>query len=78
MLASVLSRTDMFTFAIDFENAAKAAANTMTGSVEDLPGCGGMVLVRDGTPEADERQKLPGTLMIPFEAGGKRYWICSQ
>lgn len=68
----------MFTFANDFESAAKAAAKTMTGSVAELKGCGGMVLVRDGTPEADERQKQPGALMIPFEAGGVRYWICSR
>ena len=66
------------TFATDFESAAKAAANTMTGDVAELKGCGGMVLVRDGTPESDERQKLPGTLMIPFEAGGVKYWICSR
>ena len=68
----------MFTFATDFESAAKAAANTMTGDVAELKDCGGMVLVRDGTPEAEERQKQPGVLMIPFEAKGVRYWICPR
>jgi hypothetical protein len=71
-------RDAVFTFANDFENAAKAAANTMTGNVAELKDCGGMVLVRDGTPESDERQRQPGLLMIPFEAGGVRYWICSR
>ncbi len=68
----------MFTFATDFESATKSAAKAMTGDVAELKDCGGMVLVRDGTPEADERQKQPGLLMIPFEAGGVRYWICSR
>lgn len=68
----------MFTFATDFESAAKAAAKAMTGNVAELKGCGGMVLVRDGTPEADERKKQPRGLMIPFEAGGAMYWICPR
>lgn len=68
----------MFTFATDFERAAKSAAMAMTGNVAELEGCGGMVLVREGTPEAEERQKQPGLLMIPFEARGVRYWICSR
>ncbi len=68
----------MFTFASDFEQSAKAAAKTMTGNVAALPDCHGMVLVRDGTPESDERQRQPGALMIPFETDGVRYWICSR
>ena len=68
----------MFTFATDFESAAKSAANTMPGNVAELKGYGGMVLVRDGTPGSDERQKQSGLLMIPFEAGGKHFWACSR
>jgi len=68
----------MFTFATDFESAAKTAAKSMTGNVAELKDCGGMVLVREGTPESDERQKQPGLLMIPFEAEGVTYWICSR
>lgn len=64
----------MFTFANNFEAAAKA----ITGDVAELKDCGGMVLVRDGTPASDERQKQSGLLMIPFEAGDERYWICSR
>lgn len=65
----------MFKFANDFEAAARAAAGTMTGNVAALEGCGGMVLVRDGTPESEERKKQPCGLMIPFEAGGVKYWV---
>ena len=68
----------MFTFATDFESAARQAAEAMTGTVAELKGCGGTVLVRDGTPESDERQKQSGLLMIPFEAGGKHFWACSR
>lgn len=67
----------MFTFATDFKQAAIAAAKIMTGNVAPLPGCGGMVLVRAGTPECEERRTRAGVLMIPFEAGGQTYWICS-
>jgi hypothetical protein len=66
------------TYANDFEAAARSVAKNMTGNVAGLDDRSGMVLVRDGTPEADERQKKPGMLMIPFEAEGRRYWICSR
>lgn len=66
------------TYAIDVEKVAKATAKTMTGNFAELEGCGGMVLVRDGTPEAEERQKQFGVLMIPVEADSIRYWVCSR
>lgn len=68
----------MFTFAYDFEKAARQAAETMTGNVADLPDCGGMKLVRLGTPEFEERSRDAGVLIIPITVNGIPYHICSR
>ena len=68
----------MFTFPNDFEHAARRVAATMTGNVADMPGRGGMRLVRAGTPEHAQREKDPKVLMIPIEVNGVRYSVCSR
>lgn len=50
----------------------------MTGNVADLPDCGGMKLVRLGTPEFKERSRDTRVLIIPITVNGIRYHICSS
>lgn len=68
----------MFTFPNKFEADARQAAATMTGNVADLPGCDGMMLVRAGTPEHEEREKDTAVLMMPIKIQGAPYCICSK
>ena len=63
---------------VDEDGVVADSPAALAWILAELKGYGGMVLVRDGTPESDERQRQPGLLMIPFEAGGVRYWICSR
>lgn len=66
------------TFANGFNSAAVAVARTMTGNTAALADGSGLLLVKDGTPEADERRQRPGMLMVPFDVRGQKCWICSS
>lgn len=66
------------TFAAPFNAAAWAAARAMVGNTAELADGSGMVLVKDGTPEAEARKQQSGLLMTPFADRGQKYWICSR
>lgn len=68
----------MFTLPANLIAAARQTAASMTGNVEPLPDCNGMVLVRYGTPEAAERLANTTDLILPINIDRIPYLLCSR
>lgn len=65
----------------NLQKTAETVATAMAGNglnIEPIPGHNDLVLVRDGTPEAELRRKEAGTVVSEIEKGGNKFLICAH
>jgi hypothetical protein len=66
---------EISSFQKSLEKALAMLAKERTAAVP-IPEGQGMMLVRDGTPEASERKSRPGTILYPVRDGDGTFLVC--